>query len=123
MCCSFCQQIYVSTHVMFLFFQAILSRASSICAMWISHWLCLDGIMTKELMVPRRNREPPMGAHTRLSCSACVGIVVNSHDPLCDHTDVLSFMDIFLKSISVFFSKYHDVLSKSNFHISSDNIS
>jgi hypothetical protein len=45
-------------------------------------------------MVPRRNREPPVGAHTWLSCSARAAIVVNSRDPLRDYTDVLSFMNI-----------------------------
>jgi hypothetical protein len=34
-----CQQIYVSTPTMFLFFRAILSRAPSIYVPWISHWL------------------------------------------------------------------------------------
>jgi hypothetical protein len=53
-----------------------------------------NGVMTKRLMVPRRNREPPVGAHTRLSCSARAGIVVNSRDPIRDYTDVLSFMNI-----------------------------
>jgi hypothetical protein len=36
-------------------------------------------------MVPRRNREPPVGAHTWLSCSARAGIVVNS----CDHYETI----------------------------------
>jgi hypothetical protein len=53
-----------------------------------------NGVMTKQLMVPRRNREPSM-VHTWLSCSARAGIVVNSCDPLRDYTDVLSFVDIF----------------------------
>jgi hypothetical protein len=41
-----------------------------------------NGVMTKRLMVPRRNREPLVGAHTRLSCSVHAGIAVNSCDPL-----------------------------------------
>jgi hypothetical protein len=53
-----------------------------------------NGIMTKRPMVPRQNREPPVGAHTRLSCSARGGIMVNSCDPLRDYTDVLSFVNI-----------------------------
>ena len=53
-----------------------------------------NGVMTKRLMVPRRNREPLVGAHTRLSFSARAGIAVNSRDPLRDYTDVLSFVDI-----------------------------
>jgi hypothetical protein len=44
-------------------------------------------------MEPRRNREPTM-VHTWLSCSTRAGIAVNSHDPLRDYTDVLSFVDI-----------------------------
>jgi hypothetical protein len=48
-------------------------------------------------MVPRRNREPPVGAHTWLSYSARAGITVNSCDPLQDYTDVLSFVDILLR--------------------------
>jgi hypothetical protein len=53
-----------------------------------------NGVMTKRLMVLRRNREPLVGAHTRLSCSARAGIMVNSCDPLRDYTDVLSFVNI-----------------------------
>jgi hypothetical protein len=56
-----------------------------------------NGIMTKRLMVSRRNREPPVGAHTWLSCSARAGIAVNSRDPLRDNTDVLSFVNILSK--------------------------
>jgi hypothetical protein len=48
-------------------------------------------------MVPRRNREPPVGAHTRMSCSARAGIAVNSRDPLRDYTDVLSLVNILSK--------------------------
>jgi hypothetical protein len=51
-----------------------------------------NGVVAKRPMVPRRNREPTM-VHTWLSCSARVGIVVNSRDPLRDNTDVLSFVD------------------------------
>jgi hypothetical protein len=52
-----------------------------------------NGVVTKRLMVPRRNREPPM-VHTWLSCSARADIPVNSRDPLRDYTDVLSFVNI-----------------------------
>jgi hypothetical protein len=52
-------------------------------------------------MVLRRNREPPVGAHTWLSCSARAGIMVNSCDPLRDYTDVLSFVDT-LRMIAAF---------------------
>jgi hypothetical protein len=48
-------------------------------------------------MVPRRNREPPVGAHTWLSCSARASIVVNSRDPLWNYTDVLYFVDVLSK--------------------------
>jgi hypothetical protein len=70
-------------------------------------------------MVSWRNREPPMGAHIRLSCSARAGIVVNSHDPLRDYTDVLSFVDILSKWSLHFVSTCRDILSKSIFYISS----
>ena len=59
-----------------------------------------NGVMTKRLMVPRRNREPTM-VHTWLSCSARAGIAVNSRDPLRDYTDVLSFVDT-LRMIAAF---------------------
>jgi hypothetical protein len=36
-----------------------------------------NGVMTKRLMVPRRDREPTM-VHTWLSCSVRAGIAVNS---------------------------------------------
>jgi hypothetical protein len=52
-------------------------------------------------MVPRRNREPPVGAHTRMSCSARAGIMVNSCDSLRDYTNVLSFVDT-LRMIAAF---------------------
>jgi hypothetical protein len=74
-------------------------------------------------MVPRRNREPPVGAHTWLSCSARAGIVVNSRDPLQDYTDVLSFMTILLEWSLHFVSICRDILSKSVFSILSDPIS
>jgi hypothetical protein len=60
-----------------------------------------NGIMTKRLMVPRWNREPPVGAQTRLSCSARAGIAVNSCGPLRDYTDVLPFVDT-LRMIAAF---------------------
>jgi hypothetical protein len=53
------------------------------------------------MMVPRRNREPPVGAHTWLSYSARAGIAINSRNPLRDYTDVLSFMDIFSSDRSI----------------------
>jgi hypothetical protein len=55
-----------------------------------------NGVVTKRLMVPRRNREPTM-VHTWLSCSARAGIMVNSCDPLRDYTDVLPFVNILSK--------------------------
>jgi hypothetical protein len=74
-------------------------------------------------VVPRRNREPPMGAHIRLSCSARAGIMINSRDPLQDYTDVLSFMDILSKWSLHFVSICHDIWSKSIFRILPNNIS
>jgi hypothetical protein len=55
-----------------------------------------NGIMTKRLMVPRRNREPPMGAHmVELLSTRCIAVI--SRDPLRGYTDVLSFVDILSK--------------------------
>jgi hypothetical protein len=60
-------------------------------------------------MVPQRNREPPVGAHTWLSCSARAGIAVNSRGPLRDYTDVLSFVDILSKWSLYFVSTCRDI--------------
>jgi hypothetical protein len=73
-------------------------------------------------VVPRQNREPPMGAHIRLSCSARAGIMVNSRDPLQDYTDVISFVDILSKWSLHFVSICHDIRSKSIFRILPNNI-
>jgi hypothetical protein len=56
----------------------------SICLCYVDFLLVAssNGVMTKRLMVPRRNREPLVGAHTKLSCSVRAGIAVNSCDPL-----------------------------------------
>jgi hypothetical protein len=61
-----------------------------LCHMDLSLVASGNGVMTKRLMVPRRNREPTM-MHTWLSCSARAGIAVDSRDPLRDYTDVLFF--------------------------------
>jgi hypothetical protein len=74
-------------------------------------------------MVPRRNREPPVGAHTWLSCSARASITVNSCDPLRDYTNALSFVDILSKWSLHFVSICHDIRSKSIFRILPNNIS
>jgi hypothetical protein len=81
-----------------------------------------NGIVTKGLMVPRRNREPTM-VHTWLSCSARAGIAVNSSDPLRDYTDVPSFVNILLEWSLHFVSTCRDILSKSIFGILSGDIS
>ena len=47
------------------------------------------------------NREPPMGAHTRLCCSAHAGIEVSSYDPLQNYTDVLVSRELFLDYLSI----------------------
>jgi hypothetical protein len=62
-------------------------------------------------MVPRRNREPPVGAHTRMSCSARAGVMVNSCDPLRGYTDVLSFVDTLSEWSLHFVSICRDILS------------
>jgi hypothetical protein len=81
-----------------------------------------NGVVTKRLMVPRRNREPTM-VHTWLSCSARAGIMVNSCDPLRDYTDVLPFVNILSEWSLHFVSACCDILPKSIFSILSDPIS
>jgi hypothetical protein len=73
-------------------------------------------------MVPRRNREPSM-VHTWSSCSARVGITVNSCDPLWDYAKEPSFVDILSKWSPHFVSICRDVLSKSISCILSDTLS
>jgi hypothetical protein len=58
--------------------------------LWLNTWWCRD------------ETESLLWVHTWLSCSARAGITVNSRDPLRDYTDVLSFVDIFLKVIVAF---------------------
>jgi hypothetical protein len=48
-----------------------------------------------KLTVPRRNRGPPVGIHTRLCCSARAGITVNSCNPLGSYINVLSGHNLF----------------------------
>jgi hypothetical protein len=81
-----------------------------------------NGVMTKRLMVPRRNREPTM-VHTWLSCSARAGIAVNSRDPLWNYTDVLCFVNTLSECSWHFVSTCRDILSKSIFSIFSDTLS
>jgi hypothetical protein len=73
-------------------------------------------------MVPRRNREPTM-VHTWLNCSARAGIMVNSYDPLQNHTNVLSFVDTLSEWSLHFVSLCRDILTKSVFSILSDTLS
>jgi hypothetical protein len=119
----FVPKIYVSTHVMILFFWAILLWASSFCAMWISHWLCLVMVLWLNDWWCHDETESLLWVHTWLSCSARASIVVNSRDPLQDCTDVLSFVDILSKWSLHFVSTCHDILSKSIFRILLDTLS
>ena len=43
----------------------------------------------------------PVGAHTRLCCSARAGIEVSSHDPLQNYTDMLFSLELFLGYLSL----------------------
>ena len=52
--------------------------------------------------MPRQNREPPVGAHTRLCSSTRTGIEVPSHDPLQNFTDVLFSCKLFLGYLSLY---------------------
>jgi hypothetical protein len=57
-------------------------------------------------MVPQRNWEPPVNAHTGLCYSSDAGIKVFGHDPLWNYTDVWSSVDTFLETISMFFVEW-----------------
>jgi hypothetical protein len=56
-------------------------------------------------MVPLRNWEPPVDAHTVLSYSSDAGIKVSGHDPLWNYTNMLSSVDLFLEMIPMLFVK------------------
>jgi hypothetical protein len=62
----------------------------------ISYWLRLVMVLWLKPTVPRRNRGPPMGIHTRLCCSARAGITVSSCNPLWDYINVLSWHNLVL---------------------------
>jgi hypothetical protein len=119
----FLPKIYVSTPVMISFLSHTLIGSIYLCYVDFLLVMFSNGVVTKRLMVPRQNWEPPMGAHIRLSCSAHASIVVNSRDPLWNNTDVLSFMDLITRWSLRFVSTYRDILSKSIFIILSDTIS
>jgi hypothetical protein len=44
-----------------------------------------------------------VNVHARLCCLAHTGIVVSSHEPLWNYTNILSSVDLFLETISVLF--------------------
>ena len=73
-----------------------------ICATWnftLGVWSVM--VLWVATMLPRWNREPPVGAHTRLCCSALAGIEVPSHDRLQNYTDVLFSHELFLGYLSL----------------------
>ena len=87
----------VTTFACYPSFAWCLLLCNQICATWEFLWvvcsiivprLAIYGAMTK----PRA----PMGAHTRLCCSAHASIEVSSHDPLPNCTDVLFSRELFL---------------------------
>jgi hypothetical protein len=53
-------------------------------------------VLWLKLMVPRRNRGPPVDAYTWLRYSARAGITVSSYNPLWDYINVLSCHKLFL---------------------------
>ncbi len=122
MWCSFCQQSMSQLRSRSYFLSHTLMGSIYLCYVNFSLVVFGNGIMTKRLMVPRRNREPTM-VHTWLSCSARAGIVVNSRDPLRDYTDVLSFVDTLSEWSLHFVSICRDILTKSVFSILSDTLS
>jgi hypothetical protein len=118
----FCRQSLLPLQSHSYFLSHTLMGSIYLCYVIFSLVVFGNGIMTKRPMVPRRNREPTM-VHAWLSYSARAGIAVNSHDPFWNYTDVLSFVDIFLKWSLHFVSICRDVLPKSIFSILSDPIS
>jgi hypothetical protein len=120
---SFCQQSLLQLRSHSYFLSHTLMGSIYLCYVDFLLVVFSNGVATKRLMVPRWNREPPVGAHTRLSCSARAGIVVNSCDPLRDYTDVLSFVNILSEWSLYFVSICHDILSKSIDSILLDPIS
>jgi hypothetical protein len=56
----------------------------------ISYWLRLAMVLWLKLMVPRRDRGPPVNVHTWLCCLARAGIMVSSCNPLLDYIDMSS---------------------------------
>jgi hypothetical protein len=123
MWCSFCQQSLLQLQSHSYFLSHTLMGSIYLCFVDFSLVMFSNGVVTKQLMVSRRNWEPPIGAHIRLSCSACAGITINSRDPLRDYIDVLSFVDILSKWSLHFVSMCRDILSKSIFNILSDTLS
>jgi hypothetical protein len=97
----FCQQSLLQLWSHSYFLDHTLMGSIYLCHVDLSLVASGNGVMTKRLMVPRRNREPLVGAHTRMSCSARAGIMVNSCDSLRDYTNVLSFVDT-LRMIAAF---------------------
>ena len=110
----FCRQSLLQLRSHSYFLSHTLMGSIYLCHMDLSLVASCNGVMTKRLMVPRRNQEPTM-VHTWLSCSARAGIVVNSCDPLWDYTDVLSFVDLISKWSRHFVSICRDILTKSIF--------
>jgi hypothetical protein len=118
----FCQQSLLQLRSHSYFLGHTLMGSIYLCHVDLSLVASDNGVMTKRLMVPRRNREPLVGAHTRLSCSVRAGIAVNSRGPLRDYTEVLSFVGILSKCSQHFVSICRDIPSKSILSIMSDPI-
>jgi hypothetical protein len=62
----------------------------------IPYWLCLVLVLWLKLMMPRQNRGPLVGIHTRLCCSIHACIIVSSHNPLWDYINMLSLHKLFI---------------------------
>jgi hypothetical protein len=110
----FCQQSLLQLQSHFL--SHILIGSIYLCHVDLSLVTFGNGIMANDWWC-RDKTESLLWVHTWLSCSAHAGIAVNSHDPLWDYTDVLSFVDILSKWSLHFVSICCDVLSKSIFSI------
>jgi hypothetical protein len=90
-CISTCNHSYRWSHF------CILSSLTSLFVLReISYWLRLVLALWLKLMMPRQNRGPLVGIHTRLCCSVHASITVSSHNPLWDYINMLSLHKLFL---------------------------
>ena len=96
----------VTTFACYSSFAWCLLLCNQICATWEFLWVVCS-VMVPRLAIYSAATKPraPMGAHTRLCCSACASINVPSHDPLQNYTDVLFSCELLLGYLSLLCQK------------------